>query len=178
MSSSPNLTDPNHSLDRAKNYKRVVFQQGKPILDVDLNDLSLALESQSLSALTQSMGYGPSQTDYREWAVIPCNDNPQSSFNDDNFCLTLGKLGTLKGVVDTTNVSSDIYRTAIPYDAMNSAFFLSNVSPERNFNYLFSGTITSRAGQVFGDNTKDFVGGLGAHRLLAYDGRFRSKFYR
>lgn len=169
MSSSPNLTDPNHSLDRAKNYKRVVFQQGKPILDVDLNDLSLALESQSLSALTQSMGYGPSQTDYREWAVIPCNDNPQSSFNDDNFCLTLGKLGTLKGVVDTTNVSSDIYRTAIPYDAMNSAFFLSNVSPERNFNYLFSGTITSRAGQVFGDNTKDFVGGLGAHRLLAYD---------
>lgn len=169
MSSSPNITDPNHSLDRAKNYKRVVFQQGKPILDVDLNDLSLALESQSLSALAQDMGYGPSQTDYREWAVIPCDDDPTSGFNEDNFCLTLGKLGTLKGLLDTTNVSNSTYRMAIPFDAMNSVIFLNNVKPDRNFNYLFSGTLTSRDVQVFGDNTKDFLGGLGGHRLVAYN---------
>ena len=76
MSSSPNLTDPNHELDKSKQYKRVVFQQGKPILDVDLNDVTSTLEAQATAALAEKMGYGPSQIDYREWAMIPLMPAP------------------------------------------------------------------------------------------------------
>ena len=73
MASSPNLSNPNHSFDETKNYKNVVFQQGKPILDIDLNDMSAALQSQATSALIEKMGYGPSQIDYREWALTSVN---------------------------------------------------------------------------------------------------------
>ena len=58
---------------RQKQYNKVVFQQGKPILDIDLNDMSAALQAQATSALIEKMGYGPSQLDYREWAMTAVN---------------------------------------------------------------------------------------------------------
>ena len=164
MSSSPNLTDPAHKLDPNKNYKRVVFQQGKPILDVDLNDISQALEVQALNSVVQKMGYGPSQTDYREWAITPVNPKPHNSNNIDSFAITAGRLDTRKGVIRADSDRQDqLNSLAVKFPRGQVGSGVGN--------YLLKGTITSfdSATNTITDINKNFIGGLEGHRLLGYD---------
>ena len=113
----PDLTDPTHNFDNTKDYKRVVFQQGKPVLDVDLNDLSEALETQTVSALVEKMGFGPPQLHYKDWVMGPVdNEDSQSARNKDNFSISFGRLDTTKGVVDTRLKHSLTNNNYIVYD--------------------------------------------------------------
>ena len=139
-------SDPNHSLDTSKNYTKVQFQQGRPILDVDLNDLSATLESQSRSALIEKMGYGPAQLDYREWAVTAVDTNtPLSDRNKDNFSFSLGRLDTHLGVIDTNTYKGDGLASSIIFDtAKVIAEAGSSLATDREFaNYILKGTVTS-----------------------------------
>ena len=138
-------SDPNHSLDTSKNYTKVQFQQGKPILDVDLNDLSATLESQSRSALIEKMGYGPAQLDYREWAITAVDTNtPLSNRNKDNFSFTLGRLDTHLGVVDTNTFKGDGYVNYNIFDTVKILAQGERNGDDRDFaNYILKGTVTS-----------------------------------
>ena len=69
-SSTPNLSNPQHTIDETKQYNRVVFQQGKPVLDTDLNDLSGLLLAQTAGVISEKLGFGPPQLNYREWAIV------------------------------------------------------------------------------------------------------------
>lgn len=169
MSSSPNLTDPNHKLDPIKNYKRVVFQQGKPLLDVDLNDISQALEAQHLNGVIQKMGYGPSQTDYREWAIVPNNPVPHSSANEDSFSITAGRLDTRKGVILADNdTANNLFGSELVQFPFGSR--VPSSGNETPTNYILIGYVSSIEGfDTITDTSKNFVGDLQGHRLLDYD---------
>ena len=64
-SSTPNLSNPQHTIDETKQYNRVVFQQGNPVLDTDLNDLSGLLLAQTAGVISEKLGFGPPQLNYR-----------------------------------------------------------------------------------------------------------------
>lgn len=163
MSSSPNISDPNHDISPSKQYKKVVFQQGKPILDVDLNDISATLEAQHLSLLVEKMGYAPPQLNYREWALVPLDNIPHNSKNEDNFGITLGRLDTFKGVVDTSHMMTLGNNSAIPFDASKEPLSYGSWQ-----NYILKGTVTSLDSgntALFTDDTKSFQAG---HRLTGY----------
>lgn len=160
-------SDPNHSLDPTKNYTKVQFQQGKPILDVDLNDLSSTLENQSRNNLIQKMGYGPAQLDYREWALTAVDSQAATSVrNKDNFSFTLGRLDTHIGVVDTESykVDGDGLDSRIIFDTakvIEEAGVSLNTDREFN-NYILKGSVTSSnvsSGALFiSDANKNFSG--------------------
>ena len=146
MSSSINSSDPNHSLDTSKNYTKVQFQQGKPILEVDLNDLSATLESQARSGLIEKMGYGPAQIDYREWAITAVDgQTPISPRNKDNFSFTLGRLDTHLGVIDTSTYKGDGLDSRIIFDTSKVITEAGSSEPtDREFaNYILEGEVTS-----------------------------------
>jgi len=159
MASSPNLSNPNHEFDKTKQYNKVVFQQGKPILDVDLNDMSAALQAQATSALIEKMGYGPSQLDYREWAMTAVDGvTPLSDRNKDNFALTLGRLDTRKGVIDTSSFrSSDNLSPSIIFDYGKIVDNVATDTSDRPYeNYLFKGVVSESTTNKIVDSEKNF----------------------
>lgn len=161
MASSPNLSNPNHEFDKTKQYNKVVFQQGKPILDIDLNDMSAALQAQATSALIEKMGYGPSQLDYREWAMTAVDGvTPLSDRNKDNFALTLGRLDTRKGVIDTSAFrAADALSPSIIFDYGKIVDNTATDASDRPYeNYLFKGVVTNTSGALnkVSDNEKSF----------------------
>lgn len=165
MASSPNLSNPNHVFDKTKQYNKVVFQQGKPILDVDLNDMSAALQAQATSALIEKMGYGPSQLDYREWAMTAVDGvTPLSNRNKDNFAFTLGRLDTRKGVIDTSAFrSADGLSPSIIFDYGKIEDNTATDPNDRPYeNYLFKGVVSSSTTTKIVDNEKAFSQ---SHRL-------------
>ena len=166
----PDLTNPNHTFDNTKDYKRVVFQQGKPVLDVDLNDLSEALETQTVSALVEKMGFGPPQLHYKDWVMGPVNaGDPSDNRNKDNFSISLGRLDTSKGIVDTRLKSDKQKNDLIVYDYHKLLVNSTEVANDLSFgNYLLKGAITAldTTGNVITDVNKSFSSG---HRLLAFD---------
>lgn len=170
MSSTPNLTDPNHEFDKKNNYKRVTFQQGKPILDVDLNDLSLALENQTNNILIEKLGFGPPQLDYREFAIRSVDSNPVSSRNNLNIAITLGRLNTRKGVVDTRSlISADPSKEAsiiFDFDRIQNGFSISEPQDNEFANYILKGKVSSATASKIGDTSKDFGLNLG---LFGFD---------
>ena len=141
----PDLTNPNHTFDNTKDYKRVVFQQGKPVLDVDLNDLSEALETQTVSALVEKMGFGPPQLHYKDWVMGPVNSgDSDSDRNKDNFSISFGRLDTTKGVVDTRLKNSLTTDNCIVYDYQK--LVANGVDENTDIaygNYILKGKITS-----------------------------------
>jgi len=146
-SSTPNLSDSLHQFDKSKQYKRVVFQQGKPILDVDLNDMTEAIEAQTQSLVIEKMGFGPPQLDYREWAIRSVDGDPTSNRNKHNMSFTLGRLDTRKGIIDTTHLkeSDPSKENSIIFDShvLKNVSAL-NVSTDRLFsNYMFKGKVTT-----------------------------------
>jgi len=173
MANSPNLSDPNHQFDKTKQYNKVVFQQGKPILDVDLNDMSSALQAQATSALIEKMGYSPSQLDYREWAMTAVDAiNPLSDRNRDNFALSLGRLDTHKGIIDTASYrSSDSLSPSIIFDYGKITSLNATAVGDRPFaNYLFKGVITNSSFNSITDSEKSFGSNASDNaRLDAYD---------
>lgn len=144
MASTPNLSNPSHEFDKTKQYNKVVFQQGKPILDVDLNDMSAALQAQANSALIEKMGYGPSQLDYRDWAMTAVNSvTPISDRNKDNFAVTLGHLDTRKGVLDTSSYrSADALSPSVIFDYGKIVDQTATDTKDRPYaNYILRGVV-------------------------------------
>ena len=169
MASSPNLSAPNHQFDDSKQYKKVVFQQGKPILDVDLNDMSDAILSQTTSALAEKMGFGPSQVDYRDWALLNVeHGTPLSTRNSDNFALSLGRIDTLKGVVDTAAWQGDGFDHKVVFDYQRLVENSAQTPTDRAYaNYILKGAATSSStGSSVTDDHKLFSQDMG---LLARD---------
>lgn len=168
MASSPNLSS-NNQFDKTKQYTQVVFQQGKPILDVDLNDMSNALQAQSTSALAEKMGYGAPQVDFREWAMTAVNTkDPDNDRNQYNFAMTLGRLDTLKGVIDLHELRSASLDSRIIFDYGRIEDNTLTDPADREFaNYILKGTVTGSGSTttVIHDEHKDFSPD---HRLTAY----------
>ena len=174
-SSKPNVSAPNHVFDKTKQYKKVMFQQGKPVLDIDLNDMSDALLAQSTAALAEKMGFGPSQLDVKEWALLHVkHGEPQSARNADNFALSLGKLDTLSGVIDTSTLKGDGLDDRIIFDYGKVLDSSAGESIDRQFaNYILKGTITTAGDSTtLIDENKSFndkmgLTGLSASRVIA-----------
>ena len=155
MSSNLNLSDPNHEFDEKKHYNKVVFQQGKPILDVDLNDLSDALIAQSRSSLIEKMGFGPAQLDYREWAITSVDEAPTDNRNVDNFSFTLGRLDTHKGVIDTNSYKGDSLDSRIVFDYRKLVADTTTSTLDRPYaNYIHKGTVSTGDISSFKDNSR------------------------
>lgn len=166
----PNLSSPNHEFDKTKLYNRVVFQQGKPILDVDLNDMSVALQAQATSAIAQKMGYGPSQIDYRDWAMTAVESSMNDSRNIDNFRVSLGRLDSLKGVIDTSELVTPSKAPSIIFDYAKLPNNPSQATDREWGNYILKGKVTEGTSTTqFSDDSKDFTGGLTGHRLESYN---------
>lgn len=164
MSSQPNLSTPNHTFDETKQYKKVVFQQGKPILDIDLNDMSDAILAQTTSALAEKMGFGPAQLDYRDWALLNVEQgNPTSGRNADNFALSLGKIDTLKGVIDTSSWRGDGSDHKIIFDYHRLVDGGDTSPTDRPYsNYILKGSITEASdGSTITDEHKSFSINMG-----------------
>jgi len=169
MASKPNISDSNYAFDKEKQYTQIVFQQGKPILDVDLNDMSNALHAQATSALVEKMGYGPSQLDYKDWAMTAVNAvNPIDTRNNDNFALSLGRLDSRKGVVDTACYrAADTLSPNIIFDYGKILTDVNQVGTDRPFsNYLLKGTVTSSDLTSIVDDEKAFSDD---HRITGFD---------
>ena len=169
MASSPNLSNINYSFDKKKQYSQVVFQQGKPILDVDLNDMSNALYAQSTSALVEKMGYGASQIDFREWAMTAVDTkDPDNDRNQLNFAMTLGRLDTLKGVIDLHELreSGLDSRVIFDYGRIVDSAATANTDDRPYANYILKGKVTGNSTDtVIRDVHKNFSAN---HRLTAY----------
>lgn len=168
MSHDLNLSDPTHSFDEKKHYNKVTFQQGKPILDVDLNDLSDALIAQQRSSLIEKMGYGPAQLDYREWAVTSVDMTPNSARNNYNFALSLGRIDTHKGVIDTNSYKGDALDSKIIFDYNLLVDAATNNATDRAYsNYIIKSKVTEvgTVNKIF-DNSKSFNASI---KLTGFD---------
>lgn len=160
MASKPNISDSNYAFDKEKQYTQIVFQQGKPILDVDLNDMSNALHAQATSALVEKMGYGPSQIDFREWAMTAVNTkDPDSNRNKTNFAITLGRLDTYKGVVDLHELRSDSLDSRVIFDYGLINTNAEDLGTDRDYgNYILKGSVTNvSTTTLIKDVNKDFA---------------------
>ena len=164
MASQPNLSAPGHTFDDTKQYKKVVFQQGKPVLDVDLNDMSDAILAQTTSALAEKMGFGPSQVDYKDWALLNVeHGTPTSARNAHNFALSLGRIDTLKGVVDTSVLRGDGFDNKVIFDYQTIVDGGVDTPTDRAYsNYILKGTVTASGdGTSITDEHKNFSTYLG-----------------
>jgi len=163
-SNTPNLSDALHEFDKSKQYKRVVFQQGKPILDIDLNDMTEAIEAQTQSLLIEKMGFGPPQLDYRDWAIRSVDGDPTSTRNNHNMAFTLGRLDTRKGIVDTTHLkeSDPTKENCIVFDTYKMEVANTSTNTDRLYeNYILKGSATGGTTQKLYDANKDFVADMG-----------------
>lgn len=159
MASKPNISNPNYAFNKDKQYTQVVFQQGKPILDVDLNDMSNALHAQNTSALAEKMGYGPSQIDFREWAMTAVDTkNPQDDRNKTNFAITLGRLDTYKGVIDLHELRADNVDSRVIFDYGLIDDNSQKLNGDREYaNYILKGSVTAGSSTtVIKDEHKNF----------------------
>ena len=159
-SNTPNLSDALHTFDKSKQYKRVVFQQGKPILDVDLNDLTEAIESQTQSLLIEKMGFGPPQLDYRDWAIRSVDGDPTSTRNKHNIAFTLGRLDTRKGIVDTTHLKTNdpSKENSVVFDTYKLESEANSNNTDRLYaNYILKGSATGGTTNKLIDDNKNFV---------------------
>lgn len=172
MASTPNLSNPNYSFDKTKQFTQVVFQQGKPILDVDLNEMSAALQAQATSALIEKMGYGPSQVDYKEWAMTSVSSqSPESNRNIYNFAMTLGRLDTYKGIVDLHEVRDSAYDSRVIFDYGLIEDNAATLNDDRAYaNYILKGSVTGDQSTTLNikDEHKDFDHARTGHRLASY----------
>lgn len=143
-SSTPNLSNPQHTIDETKQYNRVVFQQGKPVLDTDLNDLSGLLLAQTAGVISEKLGFGPPQLNYREWAIVNGSQTLSSARNTNNFGVSLGRLPTAKGVIDTTKLAADGLGNNIMFDHYSLANASAATSDDRPYaNYVMKGKVTA-----------------------------------
>jgi hypothetical protein len=164
-SSTPNLSS-QATVDETKQYNRVVFQQGKPVLDTDLNDLSGVLLSQTAGVIADKLGFGPPQLNYREWAIVNNSQTPSSQRNTNNFGITLGRLPTSKGVVDTAKFAADGLGSSIAFDFhLLDALNVASADDRPYANYILQGKVTSASSTTsIVDENKAFNS---AHGLLA-----------
>ena len=163
--STPNLSQ-NSTFDRRELYKSVRFQQGKPVLDTELNDAQDMTIEELLSKARLDQRFSGIETSPFEWAVMPTNVNPLDQENNDNFSVTIGRLPTRAGILDTENLfTANDGDFTIPYDP----FLFKQVGGLEtvdNANYVFKGKV-SVVDQV--NNTsifQDLSKNLQSHHLL------------
>lgn len=132
-----------NTFDAAKLYKAVRFQQGKPVLDTELNDLQDMTFEQIMSLLRRDEQFVGVETSPFEWAVGPVNSEASSARNNDNFAVTLGRLPTSKGVIDTFPLSQDsTSRVVYDYNKIAAAA-LQEAGDLQYANYMYKGTVSS-----------------------------------
>lgn len=157
-------TTRNNTHDLTNLYKSVRFQQGRPVLDTELNDLQDISFEQVIAEIRNSVRFSGIETSPFEWAVLPLGDDPDSIRNVDNFGVTIGRLPTLNGTVDTGSISDK----RIPYDYQKLVTNNDAFTTESFGNYMFKGNVSSvdptTPAIKFRDFSKHFKS---EHKLLA-----------
>ena len=144
-----------------KNYTQVAFQQGKPVLDYELNDAQSVVLQQITSHLQTLEQFCGIETSPSEFAIVPLSfaDRGKNDRNISNFGITLGRLPTKFGVIDTTHLKEVGKGNTIAFDYHRLE--LNNIDTTEDHvyeNYLLKGKITGydSATRVITDEHKDF----------------------
>ena len=147
-------TSRNNTYDAKNLYKSVRFQQGRPVLDTELNDLQDMTFEQIVSEIKKDSRFSGIETSPFEWALIPLGDTPNDPKNNDNFAITLGRLPTAFGILDSTNNAEE----RIPYDYQQLVDSATDDGQLESYpNYMFKGSVSSVTSAVkFVDNSKQF----------------------
>lgn len=143
-----------------KNYTQVAFQQGKPVLDYELNDAQSVVLQQITSHLQTLEQFCGIETSPSEFALVPLSfaDRGKNDRNINNFGITLGRLPTKFGVIDTTHLKQVGKNDIIAFDKQRlDDLELSTIQDHGYENYLFKGKITAipQANKIT-DEHKDF----------------------
>ena len=162
---TPNLSTQG-TFDRRNLYKNVRFQQGKPVLDTELNDAQdMSLEEVFAKARLDTRFSGVETSPF-EFAVLPADVAPASVLNEDNFAITLGRLPTRGGIIDTDSlhqIAEDQW--TIPYDGFLYTQNGGN-SPDAFGNYVFKGFVSDTDPTATTTKLVDLSKNYGAHHLL------------
>ena len=154
---APNNTRSN-THDLRKLYKAVRFQQGRPVLDTELNDLQDMSLAQLVAELKKEARFSGVETSPFEWALLPLGNSPTDDKNIDNIGFTVGRLPTTLGMIDTS--LDEDFRLAFDHQALvdNGTDDLINAYS----NYLFKGVVSSvdpaLPAERFVDQSKAFEG--------------------
>jgi len=128
-----------------KGYTKVKLNMGKPLVAADFNDAVDALNHSASQHMRADRGYALTQDFAREWQVQPVEaSDPASLRNADNFAVTLGRLTTPFGILDTKSMSEDGLSESVIFDYTGISV-LGGESPEdRQFaNVMFRGQVTA-----------------------------------
>ncbi|CAB5226182.1 hypothetical protein UFOVP755_87 [uncultured Caudovirales phage] len=143
-----------------KNYTQVAFQQGKPVLDYELNDAQSVVLQQITSHLQTLEQFCGIETSPSEFAIVPLSfaDRGKNDRNISNFGITLGRLPTKFGVIDTTHLKQVGKNDIIAYDYHRlDNLSLTTTKDHAYENYLLKGKITAiSADNHISDEHKDF----------------------
>ena len=143
-----------------KNYTQVAFQQGKPVLDYELNDAQSVVLQQITSHLQTLEQFCGIETSPSEFALVPLSfaDRGKNDRNISNFGITLGRLPTKFGVIDTTHLKQVGKNDIIAFDKQRlDDLELSTIQDHGYENYLLKGKITAiSADNHISDEHKDF----------------------
>lgn len=155
-----------------KLYKAVRFQQGRPVLDTELNDLQDMNLEQFLGLLRLDESFEGVETGPFDWAFGPVSSKASSPRNNDNFSISVGRLPTSRGIIDTLRNRDPNSRIIYDYFAIDNAG-LNEAGDLPYENYLYKGTISSvdaaNPRTVFTDLSKRF---LASNRLTATEDLF------
>jgi hypothetical protein len=97
--------------------------------------------------------------------------DPDNTRNEYNFAMTLGRLDTLKGVIDLHELRSSQLDSRIIFDYGRIEDNTLTDPADREFaNYILKGTVTGSGSTttVIHDEHKDFSPSKSGHRLTSY----------
>lgn len=144
--SAPNLSRLG-TFDPKKGYTKAILQQGVPIMDVDWNDGFDFLHHLHNQGIRNLHGYLETRTKMHEWAFRPVSfagtPTGETPANRDNFGITLGRLLTRLGVVDTSAHEDSALDAYIVYDWQKIVDEAASLPNGRQYaNRMFYGKIT------------------------------------
>ncbi len=175
-SQTPNVTRPG-TFDKRKQYTNARFQQGTPVLDVDLNDAQDYIAYQANLIHQDLLGYAAQPSNYTDFSTRPVTraslsgggaegDHPR---NADNVAYTLGRLQCRLGVVDSLALQDPNLFDFITYDYFKIESTGSDLPEDHQYgNYILSGKVTaggSGTDIALTDENKMFTAD---HRLLGW----------
>ena len=144
----PNLTRIG-TANRSKNYSRVVFLQGTPVLDTDLNDAQQyrQWEEDTRAALefgAESPEAGPRSIG--QWFPHPLDRSAlgENDRNNLNFAVSLGRLATRLGIVDTRPMYDPAKMPAVVFDYQRLVDGGDELISDHAYaNFMFKGFVTA-----------------------------------
>ncbi|NDB60090.1 hypothetical protein EB001_16815, partial [bacterium] len=157
MSGNTHTTSKQNSHKPYKNYTQVAFQQGKPVLDYELNDAQAVVLQQLTNHLQTLDQFCGIETSPSEFAIIPLShaNNGVTPRNEHNFGITLGRLPTKLGVIDTMPLRSSTKGNVIAFDYLGLGG--NELASDHVYaNYILKGKITASTNTTITDTTKDF----------------------